>query len=54
MPQLDPAPWFFILFAAWSTFILLSPMKTPKYIHLNDPAPKSFKGLNKSWFWPWP
>nr|YP_010481002.1 ATP synthase F0 subunit 8 [Rhinella marina]UVN16278.1 ATP synthase F0 subunit 8 [Rhinella marina] len=54
MPQLDPAPWFFILFTAWTVFIMFSPMKTSNYTHLNDPTPKTFKGLNKPWSWPWP
>nr|YP_009161749.1 ATP synthase F0 subunit 8 [Bufo stejnegeri]AKS28295.1 ATP synthase F0 subunit 8 [Bufo stejnegeri] len=54
MPQLDPAPWFFILFSAWMVFILISPVKTSNYTLLNDPTPKPFKGLNKPWHWPWP
>nr|YP_007316835.1 ATP synthase F0 subunit 8 [Telmatobius bolivianus]AEC33205.1 ATP synthase F0 subunit 8 [Telmatobius bolivianus] len=54
MPQLDPMPWFSILFSSWLIFLVLSPIKVSKYQHLNDPASKTFKGLNKSWTWPWP
>nr|AGN71319.1 ATP synthase F0 subunit 8 [Leptophryne borbonica] len=54
MPQLNPAPWFFILLSSWTLFILLSPMKMPNYSHLNNPTPKSTKSFNKPWSWPWP
>nr|AGN71281.1 ATP synthase F0 subunit 8 [Leptodactylus melanonotus] len=54
MPQLDPMPWFFILTSSWLIFVLVTPTKVTKYTHLNDPAPQTFEGLNKPWFWPWP
>nr|ALN11506.1 ATP synthase F0 subunit 8 [Melanophryniscus simplex] len=54
MPQLDPAPWFFVLTSAWMIFILFSTAKVSKYHNLNDPSLKTYKGLNKSWSWPWP
>nr|AGN71080.1 ATP synthase F0 subunit 8 [Espadarana prosoblepon] len=54
MPQLDPAPWFSIFFTSWLIFLTMSPMKTSKYLHLNDPNPKPYKGFNKPWSWPWP
>nr|YP_009473016.1 ATP synthase F0 subunit 8 [Hyloxalus subpunctatus]ASV64502.1 ATP synthase F0 subunit 8 [Hyloxalus subpunctatus] len=54
MPQLDPSPWFFILFSSWLIFMLFLPMKVASYSFLNDPSNKTYKDLNKPWFWPWP
>nr|WAB69921.1 ATP synthase F0 subunit 8 [Osteocephalus yasuni] len=54
MPQLDPMPWFSILIITWLILILFSPIKVSKYQNLNDPNHKTYKGLNKPWFWPWP
>nr|ASV48073.1 ATP synthase F0 subunit 8 [Dendrobates leucomelas] len=53
MPQLDPSPWFFILFITWSAFLLFSPTKIAKHYFLNDPATKSAKNTSNSWTWPW-
>nr|WAB70181.1 ATP synthase F0 subunit 8 [Trachycephalus coriaceus] len=54
MPQLDPMPWFSILIASWLIFLVFSPIKVSKYQNLNDPNQKTYKGLNKPWYWPWP
>nr|AGN71358.1 ATP synthase F0 subunit 8 [Nyctimystes kubori] len=54
MPQLDPMPWFFILMASWTIFLLLAPAKLTKLQHLNDPTPKPHKSSTNSWTWPWP
>nr|ALN11545.1 ATP synthase F0 subunit 8 [Hylodes meridionalis] len=54
MPQLDPTPWFPILLTSWLIFVTLTPIKISKYLHLNDPVLKIFKGSNKPWIWPWP
>nr|WID86937.1 ATP synthase F0 subunit 8 [Anomaloglossus megacephalus] len=54
MPQLDPSPWFFILFFSWTLFFIFSTLKTAKYTFLNDPTITSNKDSNKAWSWPWP
>nr|QOJ44841.1 ATP synthase F0 subunit 8 [Allobates undulatus] len=53
MPQLDPSPWFFILFSSWLIFIIFSTMKISMFTLLNDPSNFSFKSSNLSWTWPW-
>nr|QOJ45092.1 ATP synthase F0 subunit 8 [Allobates sp. Neblina] len=53
MPQLNPFPWFFILFSSWLIFLIFSTMKISKYMFLNDPTNLTFKNANKSWTWPW-
>nr|ASV48047.1 ATP synthase F0 subunit 8 [Dendrobates auratus] len=53
MPQLDPSPWFFILFITWLIFLLFSPAKVSKHYFLNDPTTKSAENTNNPWTWPW-
>nr|QOJ44802.1 ATP synthase F0 subunit 8 [Ameerega hahneli] len=53
MPQLDPSPWFFILFTSWTIFLLFAPLKVSKFFFLSDPDKKASQNLNKSWLWPW-
>nr|WID86924.1 ATP synthase F0 subunit 8 [Anomaloglossus kaiei] len=54
MPQLDPSPWFLILFSSWTIFLIFSTLKTSKYAFPNDPVNSPRSDNNKSWPWPWP
>nr|AYW04009.1 ATP synthase F0 subunit 8 [Anomaloglossus baeobatrachus] len=54
MPQLDPSPWFFVLFSSWAIFLIFSTLKISKFTFLNDPSTSSRKDVNKPWTWPWP
>nr|AGN71106.1 ATP synthase F0 subunit 8 [Cophixalus sp. TNHC 54754]AVP25551.1 ATP synthase subunit 8 [Hylophorbus sp. TNHC-GDC 31221] len=54
MPQLTPAPWFFILISFWLIFILLSPQKILHHILLSDPLIKPIKTQHPNWTWTWP
>nr|AVP25577.1 ATP synthase subunit 8 [Mantophryne lateralis] len=53
MPQLIPAPWFFILLSFWLILILFAPKKILSYILPNDPTTKHFKTTYQNWAWPW-
>nr|WAB69999.1 ATP synthase F0 subunit 8 [Osteocephalus aff. leoniae DO-2022] len=54
MPQLDSTVWFSILVISWLTLILFSPIKMTVFQILNDPNHKTYMGLDKQWYWPWP
>nr|WNH21079.1 ATP synthase F0 subunit 8 [Symphysanodon typus] len=54
MPQLNPAPWFFILVYAWMMFLIILPTKVMSHEYPNEPTPQSAKALQtKPWDWPW-
>nr|QDU24636.1 ATP synthase F0 subunit 8 [Raddaella batesii] len=54
MPQLNPAPWFAILFFAWTIFLIILP---PKILAHNSPNSLELQSLTntqtKFWNWPW-
>nr|YP_009116606.1 ATPase subunit 8 [Polynemus paradiseus]BAQ20933.1 ATPase subunit 8 [Polynemus paradiseus] len=54
MPQLNPAPWFYILVASW---LILTAMVLPKilnYVFPNEPNTQdTIKTKKDSWLWPW-
>nr|NP_443298.1 ATP synthase F0 subunit 8 [Lampris guttatus]WNH24398.1 ATP synthase F0 subunit 8 [Lampris guttatus]BAB70096.1 ATPase subunit 8 [Lampris guttatus] len=54
MPQLDPAPWFYILAYSWLVFLTILPAKTTTHIFPNNPAPEDpKKPTTQPWAWPW-
>nr|BCD56068.1 ATP synthase subunit 8 [Geronticus eremita] len=54
MPQLNPAPWFSTMLAAW---LILSLIIQPKLLHFtttNHPSNKTKMTLKTTpWTWPW-
>nr|AGN71410.1 ATP synthase F0 subunit 8 [Petropedetes sp. MVZ 234827] len=53
MPQLTPAPWFFILLASWLIFIFFSPNKILSHTSLNNFNQYSKALPSYTWSWPW-
>nr|AGU46599.1 ATP synthase F0 subunit 8 [Quasipaa shini] len=53
MPQLLPAPWFFILVFTWIIFTSLAPQKILSHLFLNEPAFKFTKTTKHTWAWLW-
>nr|AOS51722.1 ATP synthase F0 subunit 8 [Atrosalarias holomelas] len=54
MPQLNPAPWFMILFFSWLVFLIIIPPKILAHKFPNEPSLTSAeKAKTKSWTWPW-
>nr|BAK41970.1 ATPase subunit 8 [Gymnotus carapo] len=54
MPQLNPSPWFSIMFFSWLIFLLIIMPMTLKYTFPNEPANTDTKTPNTtSWAWPW-
>nr|YP_009685664.1 ATP synthase F0 subunit 8 [Scriptaphyosemion schmitti]QDU24441.1 ATP synthase F0 subunit 8 [Scriptaphyosemion schmitti] len=54
MPQLDPAPWFYIMVISWLVFITLIPPKVLAHPVHNEPSSQSTeKPMTDSWNWPW-
>nr|YP_004464937.1 ATP synthase F0 subunit 8 [Danio dangila]BAK22917.1 ATPase subunit 8 [Danio dangila] len=54
MPQLNPKPWFMILFLSWVIFLTIIPTKIINHIQPNDPAQIDTKEhKNNPWNWPW-
>nr|YP_007374577.1 ATP synthase F0 subunit 8 [Caecilia volcani]ACS37031.1 ATP synthase F0 subunit 8 [Caecilia volcani] len=53
MPQLNPAPWFMVLFVSW-TILLMTLTKTIKYEPTN-PICYTNKHTHPitPWAWPW-
>nr|YP_097145.1 ATP synthase F0 subunit 8 [Thorius n. sp. RLM-2004]AAU20582.1 ATP synthase F0 subunit 8 [Thorius n. sp. RLM-2004] len=52
MPQLNPAPWFFILLMSWLVYLMMAP-KTSNLKTLNELTIKNDKNTASSWNWPW-
>nr|YP_097223.1 ATP synthase F0 subunit 8 [Hemidactylium scutatum]AAU20673.1 ATP synthase F0 subunit 8 [Hemidactylium scutatum] len=52
MPQLNLAPWFYILIMSWLVYLMVLPktgnMKTP-----NNPTDKYNQETPNHWNWPW-
>nr|YP_009685547.1 ATP synthase F0 subunit 8 [Raddaella batesii]QDT76460.1 ATP synthase F0 subunit 8 [Raddaella batesii] len=54
MPQLNPAPWFAILFFAWMIFLIILPPKILAHKCPNDPGLRNLVVTEtKFWNWPW-
>nr|YP_009685937.1 ATP synthase F0 subunit 8 [Scriptaphyosemion cauveti]QDW10570.1 ATP synthase F0 subunit 8 [Scriptaphyosemion cauveti] len=54
MPQLDPAPWFYILVISWLVFITIIPPKVLAHHVHNDPNTQDTKTPTMDpWNWPW-
>nr|NP_818869.1 ATP synthase F0 subunit 8 [Corydoras rabauti]YP_009861046.1 ATP synthase F0 subunit 8 [Corydoras sterbai]YP_009868905.1 ATP synthase F0 subunit 8 [Corydoras trilineatus]YP_010705395.1 ATP synthase F0 subunit 8 [Corydoras cruziensis]YP_010833205.1 ATP synthase F0 subunit 8 [Corydoras julii]QGW14837.1 ATP synthase F0 subunit 8 [Brochis multiradiatus]QKI32074.1 ATP synthase F0 subunit 8 [Corydoras sterbai]QKJ80175.1 ATP synthase F0 subunit 8 [Corydoras trilineatus]WCQ82896.1 ATP synthase F0 len=54
MPQLNPAPWFFILVFTWLIFLTIIPYKILNHTFTNDMNPISTESLKTdTWNWPW-
>nr|UAM92674.1 ATP synthase F0 subunit 8 [Monopterus albus] len=54
MPQLNPAPWFYILIFSWLVFILIIPHKVVAHTYPNPPTSKTTENpKTESWSWPW-
>nr|BCO16468.1 ATPase subunit 8 [Sphaerodactylus elegans] len=53
MPQLNPAPWFLIMCAAW---MILTVIMMPKLInlhHMAGPTETHCPKTKPHWTWPW-
>nr|AAM98615.1 ATPase subunit 8 [Tyrannus dominicensis]AAM98617.1 ATPase subunit 8 [Tyrannus dominicensis]AAM98619.1 ATPase subunit 8 [Tyrannus dominicensis]AAM98621.1 ATPase subunit 8 [Tyrannus dominicensis]AAM98623.1 ATPase subunit 8 [Tyrannus dominicensis] len=54
MPQLNPAPWFFILLISWLTFSFILQPKILLFTPTNPPSNKTLPITKTSpWNWPW-
>nr|YP_009112152.1 ATP synthase F0 subunit 8 [Macropodus opercularis]AIY51572.1 ATP synthase F0 subunit 8 [Macropodus opercularis]AJJ48701.1 ATP synthase F0 subunit 8 [Macropodus opercularis]ASL06244.1 ATP synthase F0 subunit 8 [Macropodus chinensis] len=54
MPQLNPAPWFAILFFSWFIFLTIIPQKVMAHTFPHEPTlPNSKKSMTEPWNWPW-
>nr|YP_010234389.1 ATP synthase F0 subunit 8 [Acanthodactylus boskianus]QTA72542.1 ATP synthase F0 subunit 8 [Acanthodactylus boskianus] len=53
MPQLNPAPWFYILILVWLTLIMLF---TKVLSNKTTTLPTQYQLISHSnfWHWPWP
>nr|YP_636035.1 ATP synthase F0 subunit 8 [Lepisosteus osseus]ABF74791.1 ATP synthase F0 subunit 8 [Lepisosteus osseus] len=55
MPQLNPTPWFFILFLSWLTFLIILPSKIMEHSFTIEPTTQSVEKPNPEPLnWPWP
>nr|AGN71293.1 ATP synthase F0 subunit 8 [Leptobrachella pelodytoides] len=54
MPQLNPNPWFYIMFLSWLIILVILPQKINSFKHLTDPFyhPSNLSNT-KHWTWPW-
>nr|YP_009271637.1 ATP synthase F0 subunit 8 [Scincella vandenburghi]ANX10361.1 ATP synthase F0 subunit 8 [Scincella vandenburghi] len=54
MPQLNPAPWFFIMLLSWVTLLLIFKMKILFLTPLDNPTtPSHLAHHTTPWNWPW-
>nr|YP_009562364.1 ATP synthase F0 subunit 8 [Sphenomorphus incognitus]QAV57721.1 ATP synthase F0 subunit 8 [Sphenomorphus incognitus] len=54
MPQLNPAPWLFILLLSWTTILLIFKTKILSSHTLNSTMMTSpLKHQHTPWIWPW-
>nr|YP_010001058.1 ATP synthase F0 subunit 8 [Lepidothrix coronata]QOD96996.1 ATP synthase F0 subunit 8 [Lepidothrix coronata] len=54
MPQLNPAPWLFIMLTSWLTFSLILQPKLLLFAPTNSPSNKTLPTTKPySWDWPW-
>nr|YP_003457035.1 ATP synthase F0 subunit 8 [Melanocetus johnsonii]BAI77109.1 ATPase subunit 8 [Melanocetus johnsonii] len=54
MPQLNPLPWFSILFYSWLVFLVILPPKVLAHSFPNEPNPEATEASQpQTWVWPW-
>nr|YP_009925642.1 ATP synthase F0 subunit 8 [Tropidophorus hangnam]QNH82446.1 ATP synthase F0 subunit 8 [Tropidophorus hangnam] len=54
MPQLNPAPWLFILLLSWTTLLTMFKMKVLFATPLNNPIMSNQQTSHATpWNWPW-
>nr|QJX58565.1 ATP synthase F0 subunit 8 [Scenopoeetes dentirostris] len=54
MPQLNPAPWLFIMLASWLTYSLIIQPKIASFITANPTSNKMLDTMSTTpWDWPW-
>nr|AQZ24947.1 ATP synthase F0 subunit 8 [Gyps himalayensis] len=53
MPQLNPAPWLYIMLASWLTLALVIQPKLLPFTPTNSPFNKTTTANTPSWNWPW-
>nr|WNH24269.1 ATP synthase F0 subunit 8 [Xyrichtys splendens] len=54
MPQLNPAPWFLILFFSWLIFLIVLPRKVLAHTFPNEATSRSVHiPKTEAWVWPW-
>nr|QUJ18300.1 ATP synthase protein 8 [Chromis vanderbilti] len=55
MPQLNPAPWFYIMVLAWTAFLVCVPHKVIAFSYsIDSSTPSSDEQEKLNWNWPWP
>nr|YP_009107918.1 ATP synthase F0 subunit 8 [Melamprosops phaeosoma]AIU45212.1 ATP synthase F0 subunit 8 [Melamprosops phaeosoma] len=54
MPQLNPAPWLFIMIISWFTFSLIIQPKILTFVSMNPLSNKPpIAPSTTPWTWPW-
>nr|YP_009484696.1 ATP synthase F0 subunit 8 [Halichoeres hartzfeldii]ARN59063.1 ATP synthase F0 subunit 8 [Halichoeres hartzfeldii] len=54
MPQLNPSPWFAILFFSWLVFVAILPAKVVAHLYPNQLASQDTETPTTiPWHWPW-
>nr|BAD12316.1 ATPase subunits 8 [Albula glossodonta] len=55
MPQLNPAPWFFIFVLSWFIYLTVIHTKVTGHVFANEPTVSVDKLESKPepWNWPW-
>nr|YP_009159508.1 ATP synthase F0 subunit 8 [Asio flammeus]AKQ20674.1 ATP synthase subunit 8 [Asio flammeus]QHI42610.1 ATP synthase F0 subunit 8 [Asio flammeus] len=54
MPQLNPAPWFFMMLTSWLMLTLIVQPKVSSFTHTNPPSYKTpTPSKTTPWTWPW-
>nr|WDE79454.1 ATP synthase subunit 8 [Empidonax minimus]WDE79468.1 ATP synthase subunit 8 [Empidonax alnorum]WDE79455.1 ATP synthase subunit 8 [Empidonax minimus]WDE79456.1 ATP synthase subunit 8 [Empidonax minimus]WDE79457.1 ATP synthase subunit 8 [Empidonax minimus] len=54
MPQLNPAPWLFIMMTSWFVFSFILQPKILLFVPTNQPSNKALPTMKTSpWNWPW-
>nr|WNH37465.1 ATP synthase F0 subunit 8 [Serranus annularis] len=54
MPQLNPSPWFAIMFFSWLVFLTIVIPKIMNHSYPNDLSSQDAKAFDyDTWSWPW-
>ncbi|YP_003587322.1 ATP synthase F0 subunit 8 (mitochondrion) [Carettochelys insculpta] len=53
MPQLNPNPWFLILYLTWLTYSLIIQPKISMHLPENNPTKITKPTDTNPWPWPW-
>nr|YP_097132.1 ATP synthase F0 subunit 8 [Plethodon elongatus]AAU20569.1 ATP synthase F0 subunit 8 [Plethodon elongatus] len=54
MPQLNPGPWFIILFMSWLIYMTIISPKINKFKMSHQPTTQNInKDKPQPWNWPW-